>query len=480
MTLGTKAPSTQAQNLAFTAKNSVSLTAVETCNSFEKLFSIFLKHENEDRALNGLRKLLGQVSQINFQLAVKNLSYKILEEVNRNVHLATCFVQENLGEISRNNGNDVITLDIEKRKLNIGRLIDFLEKADSLRLLDEDLVLNFLEVTEILAFNSVLRKTQKKFWVPKDVRFGDNLGADSLFRDAVRMCLRDWSVVYNENSATENIDKLFLNLSKNYEILNKMIEIYGALWELPTATEKDKKDMLLVLCKLLIKGFTQIHNSRQEFFEKFALTKLRPSWWLHSETLMFDSSVKVLGFMKSNTLCSNTMTMELEQPFTPEEQELRQKAETIDNSFRAFSKLMLMEYFYMAQYGGVGNQSLVKCKGAVIEMMLEKEYLEDLYEIALKTRDYDLVCRLNFVNGYKQIELEKLFRDWEAPGQGEFGDIGGFLEFWVRYGLELLKSSEPDLIPSQIATRQFSYYLANPNTQYVTKTILTQSPQIAL
>lgn len=84
------------------------------------------------------------------------------------------------------------------------------------------------------------------------------------------MCLRDWSVVYNENSATENIDKLFLNLSKNYEILNKMIEIYGALWVLPTATEKDKKDMLLVLCKLLIKGFTQIHNSRQEFFEKFA------------------------------------------------------------------------------------------------------------------------------------------------------------------------------------------------------------------
>jgi hypothetical protein len=73
---------------------------------------------------------------------------------------------------------------------------------------------------------------------------------------------------------------------------------------------------------------------------------------------------------------------------------------------------MLMEYFYMAQYEGVGNQSLVKCKGAVVEMMLEKEYLEDLYEIALKTRDYDLVCRLNFVNGYKQIELEKLFRDW--------------------------------------------------------------------
>lgn len=185
--------------------------------------------------------------------------------------------------------------------------------------------------------------------------------------------------------------------------------------------------------------------------------------------------------MKSNTLGNNnTMTMEVEQPLTPEEQELRQKAETIDTSFRTFSKLVLMEYFYMAQYGASSNQSLDKCKGAVIDMMLEKEYLEDLYEVALKTRDYDLVCRLNFVNGYKGIELEKLFRDWEAPGQGEFGDFGGFLEFWVGYGLELLKSSEPDLIPSQIATRQFSYYLSSPNTQHVNKTILQQSPQISL
>jgi hypothetical protein len=70
----------------FNPKNPSPLTPAETSIVFEKCFSIYLKFDNKNRALIALKKLLGQVSLSNFCAAVKGLTYKILEEVNRNVH----------------------------------------------------------------------------------------------------------------------------------------------------------------------------------------------------------------------------------------------------------------------------------------------------------------------------------------------------------------------------------------------------------
>merc|ERR1711935_92896 len=114
----------------------------------------------------------------------------------------------------------------------------------------------------------------------------------------------------------------------------------------------------------------------------------------------------------------------------------------------------------------------------VIGMMLQREFLDDLYEIALRTRDYELVCRLNFMHDYKLLDLEKHFNEWDGVNMFDQNNQGGFLEFWVEYALLILKSSEPELIPSQIATRQVSNYLRNSNTQYVATKILEHSPQI--
>lgn len=192
--------------------------------------------------------------------------------------------------------------------------------------------------------------------------------------------------------------------------------------------------------------------------------------------LMFDSSVKLLEFMKFNTVYNNSAMDE--QPITSSQKDLRGKSEIIDESFRTLSKLMLMEYFYMGQSGNLTNQSLIKAKSAVIDMVLEKGFLDDLYEISLKTKDYELVCRLNFMHGYREIDLEKHFHEWDGAQNFDVDSQGGFLDFWVNYAILILKNEEPELIPSQIATRQVSKYLRNHNTQYVAKAILAHSPQI--
>lgn len=194
--------------LRFCSEHTESLPPNEAHEKLAKCYESYLKEENKEGAIYQLKKLINNTTKNNFEMAVKDLTYKILDEVNRNTVLATCFVQENLEQISRRkdkNYNDVISLELKRRDKKTNKLVEFLSDAECLDMISEEIKLNFIEVKEIIGFNYVLRNCQKLYSTSET---GTLELADHIFKNCVEICLKEWSVEIS-TSQGKNIDKFF-------------------------------------------------------------------------------------------------------------------------------------------------------------------------------------------------------------------------------------------------------------------------------
>lgn len=124
----------------------------------------------------------------------------------------------------------------------------------------------------------VIREKQKDYSSHRDstIEFADNI-----FKNCVEECLRYWNVEVS-TSQGENIDKLFLNLTKNNLIMEKLIEVVKDFVSLPESEVEDRLEALSIISSLIIDAITQVHNYRNSYFEKFGLQSLRKDWWLHN------------------------------------------------------------------------------------------------------------------------------------------------------------------------------------------------------
>jgi len=72
-------------------------------------------------------------------------------------------------------------------------------------MIPDEIKLNFVEVKEIVGFNTVLRNCQKLYCTSETDTL---LLADNIFKSCLEICLKEWNVKIS-TSQGENIDKFF-------------------------------------------------------------------------------------------------------------------------------------------------------------------------------------------------------------------------------------------------------------------------------
>lgn len=155
-------------------------------------------------------------------------------------------------------------------------------------------------------------------------------------------------------------------------------------------------------------------------------------------------------------------------------------------NFKTLCRIILLEYSYIL-YESSMNEALYESKCSIVNMMLELGYLEELNEIALKTRDYELICKLDFYNNYERDDLLDLFENWTMINKQSVVNAMpmdiipdptelslrpskhiSFVEYWTNYVIKILRSNnEPSDVSCTIATKFVNRFVTSEKTDHI-------------
>ena len=189
--------------------------------------------------------------------------YKILDEVNRNVVLATRVISEDLGEVeaivaSQKNFNDMISMELNKKSKKMACFLNFLIETKVIDMMNSYTKAKLMESKEIISCVIEIRASQRS-WNSK------NEDTRAVCKELYHSSIHDFLTQNGfslSQSYTFNADQFYLYPVKSHEIIGFMI----AQLKEKGAEKSDfwKRTAIKIIARLIVSIISSVQATRRD------------------------------------------------------------------------------------------------------------------------------------------------------------------------------------------------------------------------
>lgn len=357
-------------------------------------------------------------------------SFKILDEVNRNMILATKVINENLEEVeqlkSKNKGNfnDVISVELTNKLSKLDKFVDFVVRAglaQNSRSSSESRS-NIIEPYEMVVASLEIRKFQKKCHREKNI-YGSQ--GKEMFSEALLEYLKQCEGGEPNQSYLKSIDYFYLHPKRSYKIFEYFFDFLYKNFPIDKETIKiEDFNLILLVAEMLDSLLENIQESRQKLLGRLNVYVVRRGWWLHEQNFL----LKVLPSFFSYIY---KLRERFEQSSSEENFELNQNSDFVTKYYRTLNRLAIVICVELNSYTKQAtNQNIYKEFDQflyyVMEVLFGLNSLKTAVKISQKIQKYEYIFQAFVFYEHDEINIASLVNLW-----GE-AFLHAFIDFSVR------------------------------------------------
>lgn len=390
----------------------------------------------KDRSL--ITRMMPKLSSEVMEEKVISTTFKLLDRNTSDMHTAVknktmewMYSVEEYAN-SRQNSDDMITFELEKKQKKLERWVDFLVDCNLISMLGVDSRCFVLESMEKIASILKIREVQREFRRDASLcEFSQKAFQKyfSLFLAQydyeLKQAMRNSEGMEQEIPADfihENPNKFFFFASKHYKILPKIIKDFLVLKN--SMEEVEEQNKLRIISKIIIKILARIQQVRRNYMEKLGLHNLKESWWLHESEILYGENSLVSLF---NHFSIRFYHFKHEN--SPED---------LPVLINTLAKYLLIEANYEfrtkkitrgLESGGSFERDFNNFVSTAMSVLLMNKQNEDVLKLAEEISSFEYICQLFIKYGY-EVPIKSYIQKW--------GDE--FLNFFVRYSCSYLET----------------------------------------
>lgn len=410
-------------------------------------FRNYMKDPQDNSIALQIKRERATLNQPTLQPYLVSQTFKIVEEVSRNLVQATKSQNEDLSavfDIRKRDTmfQDMITIELNKKHKKLQNWNMFLLDSGLLTMLDSDSKSKILEAEEILTNVQEIRKAQRDFVstsepgkseVAKEFfqkSFANFLENNELSKrksqNQINSGTMDQEGVQKLKNFNKNSDMFFLYPKKCNMLIPSMLKVTQQLYNAEDIHQEDHKHRMKILASLMLRMLQNNQRLRTNAQKQNKVLSLNNTWWFHDVEFLDNMSKIYLAFVEDQSLdVSNDSEAE-----KAEHDALVKNLSilTVKELNQAQSKKGAVQGIEAKQLNSIYDNHVQRA----MNTLLNKKNYKEAVEIAKFIKNQQFICIL-FINKGIDFAIEDIVEEW---GQD-------FLLFLVRYSCSaIIESSQ--------------------------------------